>query len=388
MNITFLIGNGFDIGVGLKSSFRDFFPTYLNNSAQKPERIKRLADEIDRDYETWSDFEKALGQYTSKFTPENKQELIAQIRDFESDFIKYLKNQEKELAANIYNQKNDVYNTMLRGLLTYYSLQNLARESNARLHTLHESYKSEVVLYNFVNFNYTHVLDNFLSIVSECEQEKATDKKKLFDIGSIVHVHGDYNDHPIIGLNDSSQIKNKELAQDESLHRYLLKPLMNQSLRTGNDRMATELINKSKVICVYGMSMGDTDKKWWKLLITWLNGAPDRQLIIFSYDKNYTTDTPYGWLEKEDYYIDKFIDACKGTSINVNNLRSRIHISINKNIFQMDLKQLAVAEYATLIANLSSAKPALDFVMEHSDEVTTVNEQAKTIAYLPKVPLF
>ena len=35
MNITFLIGNGFDIGLGMLSRFTDYFPVYLANYLDK-----------------------------------------------------------------------------------------------------------------------------------------------------------------------------------------------------------------------------------------------------------------------------------------------------------------------------------------------------------------
>lgn len=336
MNVTFLIGNGFDIGVGLKSSFQDFFPIYQELSQKKPHRIKQLASEIEADYKTWADFEKALGQYTVNFSSENRQDLIDQIRDFESEFIKYLKYEEHR----IFGEKNDalmridMFRVMTEGLLLFYSLKNLAKESNAVVLEIINKYQKETIHFNFLNFNYTHVLENLLNIVSEHEKNIETKKPNLYAIDSVIHVHGDYDAHPIIGLNDASQIANKELSQDPRFVRYLLKPQINQSLRTGNDRMATEIINKSNIICIYGMSIGETDKKWWDILMKWLHLDTERQLIIFDYDKDYQTDTPYGWLEKEDYYIDKFNDF-SSSSFDVSNMRSRIHIAINKNIFSM-----------------------------------------------------
>ena len=67
LNITFLIGNGFDIGMGMKSRFKDFFPIYELLSKNKEPEIKQLSDEIDGNHETWADFEAKLGEYTLKF---------------------------------------------------------------------------------------------------------------------------------------------------------------------------------------------------------------------------------------------------------------------------------------------------------------------------------
>ena len=56
MNITFLIGNGFDVGMGMESKFKDFFPIYEAKSLNKEDRIKKLSQEIGNDYDTWADF--------------------------------------------------------------------------------------------------------------------------------------------------------------------------------------------------------------------------------------------------------------------------------------------------------------------------------------------
>ena len=57
MNITFMIGNGFDVGLGLPSKFKDFFPTYVEDSKNKPPEIKQLSERIHANYKTWADFD-------------------------------------------------------------------------------------------------------------------------------------------------------------------------------------------------------------------------------------------------------------------------------------------------------------------------------------------
>ena len=52
MNITLLIGNGFNIGVGMKSKFKDFFPIYKDKFVKKPVHIKQLSENIKGNYDT------------------------------------------------------------------------------------------------------------------------------------------------------------------------------------------------------------------------------------------------------------------------------------------------------------------------------------------------
>ena len=89
------------------------------------------------------------------------------------------------------------------------------------------------------------------------------------------------------------------------------------------------------IICVYGMSLGATDKKWWHNILSWLNNNGERQLVIFDYDNKYTQSNQFNWLEKEDALIDKLSQY--STGVDVEKLRSRIHIAVHKNIFEIDL---------------------------------------------------
>lgn len=338
MNITFLIGNGFDVGLGMKSRFKDFFPIYKEKSANKPEKIRKLSEEIDADYETWADFEAALGEYTSKFNVETKQDFLAQVRDFEEEFIEYLKRQEEILDY----KKQDIAGFMKNALVEYCSTENLALESSQNIKSIHSLYNYDGHTYNFVNFNYTYSLEKCLQTIPQRIICKRTygGAEKVDKVGQIVHVHGKHNLYPLIGVNDVNQIANKELAKDEAFTRRILKPALNRFLRQGNDARATDLINQSTIICIYGMSLGKTDKKWWELLIKWLNGDRHRQLVIFDYDEKYTTSTQFAWLEKEESILAKLNEYNAEPKLEIEALRPRIHIAVHKNIFAIDLVSL------------------------------------------------
>lgn len=336
MNITFLIGNGFDIGIGLQSRFENFFPLYQQNAQKKNDIIKQLSDEIGNDYRTWSDFEVALGKYTLKFDANTKQNFVEQIKDFETEFIAYLREQEKALKIS---GSEGVSKVMCSALTEYYSLSNLPPESNNLIRNIYSVHNTENHTFNFVNFNYTFTVEKCLKTIQGgivCTRRNGSVERKD-KVGNVVHVHGNCDLYPIIGVNDIGQITSEELAKDERFVRYLVKPLLNKFLRQGNDTVATNLINQSTIICVYGMSLGETDKKWWELLVKWLVGNGERQLIIFDYDEQFTTSSQFDWLEKEDAIINKLIRYGTNTKIDVEGLRLRIHIAVHKNIFAMDM---------------------------------------------------
>ena len=335
--------------MGMESKFKDFFPIYEAKSLNKEDRIKKLSQEIGNDYDTWADFESALGKYTLKFTAETKQDFIDQVRDFEEEFVEYLKLQESMLSFNFTKLISD---TMINGLTKYYD--NLAPDSKSVFTDIYYKYTSDNHTYNFINFNYTQVLEKCLdTILSKivCKR-KFGDSERTDKIGKVIHVHGRCDAIPIIGVNDVGQVQNKELAKDSRFTGYIVKPSLNKLLRLGNDKASVEIINQSKLICVYGMSLGATDKTWWNLILNWLNDNGERQIVIFDYDRKYTTSNQFSWLEKENLYIDKLSSFSNG--IDVEKLRSRIHIAVHKNIFEMDLAKQSREMFEQAMNNVLS----------------------------------
>ena len=64
MNITFMIGNGFDRNLGLKTTYSDFIQWYKETPA-KTETLKEFREYINDNEELWSAAEEELGRYTA-----------------------------------------------------------------------------------------------------------------------------------------------------------------------------------------------------------------------------------------------------------------------------------------------------------------------------------
>ena len=61
-----------------------------------------------------------------------------------------------------------------------------------------------------------------------------------------------------MGVNDASEIENETFSQDETVLNELVKPRQNEIIKMNYDYRATQIINRSRIICVYGMSIGET----------------------------------------------------------------------------------------------------------------------------------
>lgn len=85
----------------------------------------------------------------------------------------------------------------------------------------------------------------------------------------------------ILGVNDAEQIGNDLLKKDGIFLDTFIKRRMNNSIGQRKTEKAVEIINKSHIICVFGMSIGNTDKMWWEALVEWLVSNEYNKLIIF-----------------------------------------------------------------------------------------------------------
>lgn len=354
MNITFMIGNGFDIGLGLKTSFKQFFPVYYAQSLRKDDTIKQLSKCISDDEDTWAYFEKQLGEYTANFDSETVQNYIAQFRDFTLEFIDYLRSQEKRLS---FSNTQGIAKKLTDALTGFYKDDILPTISSTCISKIYQQHAHEEHQYNFISFNYTDALQRCLGTIKDevVTTRKYSTSTRSDKIGSIVNVHGTKDSFPIMGVNDPTQISNQDLAIIPSFTDRLVKPQINSRIRMNNDGQAIDIINSSTIICIYGMSLGITDRDWWDRVITWLYSNSTRQLVIFIYDTQYSATSPMNWMDIEDKLIEQLSSYTKDTSISVDKLRNRIHIAIHKNIFTMPLTQESDQIYTSALELLMNA---------------------------------
>ena len=76
MDITFFIGNGFDKALGLKTGYYDFY-NWLKNQPIDDNYIRMMGERIQRakskgrGKDIWSDFEKGIGRFVTRFVEED-----------------------------------------------------------------------------------------------------------------------------------------------------------------------------------------------------------------------------------------------------------------------------------------------------------------------------
>ena len=104
MNIVYLIGNGFDINIGLKTRYKDFYDYYLAlDSSGDNEHVKKLKEHLKETLSTddkyWSDLEIALGAYTTNFSSLEELELAYNnINDRFREFIQTIEEEKLDIS--------------------------------------------------------------------------------------------------------------------------------------------------------------------------------------------------------------------------------------------------------------------------------------------------
>lgn len=326
MDVTFLIGNGFDLGIGLRTSYKSFYDVYCATDDGPDGPIKDFKKSISKDYDTWADFESAFGEYAFKVAEPN--DYLQAFEDFVVSFSEYLKKEEKNFDSS---KLDAIINGMKRGLTSYYKIKPNDRACIEAL------INANPVRFNFISFNYTKCLDDCVTTL-----KKRSDCHQLIqgDIETVVHVHGYIDDGMVMGVNDISQIENEAFKKNPQVTEEILKPLQNQIYGMNFDTDTTKIINRSAIICVYGMSLGETDAKWWKLLIHWLQENSNHHLILLLHQEkiSYTFQWKH-FVNSTRNLLFAYSDITKEKQ---KLLEKQIHIDTDHDIFAMDLRKEAI----------------------------------------------
>lgn len=264
------------MNLGLKTGYKSFYDYYTVLPSSKNDM---LAKAIKKDYKFWSDLEKGLGEYTEHINKEQIEEFIDSKFRLEDALVEYLKTQEEKIKF----LNDDRLAAELKSMLEGFSNDFNADEK--------ERYKSFIrgfgdkINYSFVTFNYTDVLDNIIKRYQKNGKQLLKHVVGSTNYNDVVaaplHIHGTLESGLILGVDCEAQITNNLLSSNPELADYIIKSNLNREL--GERRMEdfNKIIDESRYICLFGLSVGLTDQIWWKKIVTWLTQNSGRRLVIY-----------------------------------------------------------------------------------------------------------
>ena len=323
--ITFLLGNGFDLSLHMKTSYEDVYNTYVD-APSITQVIESFKSELKRrkPFDKWSDFEMGMAEYAETLSSE--EEFIECIRDFKRHMVEHLRKEDKRLESLV---QSGFYNSQIvkeldRSFEKFYDgfSPNVKREFERLT-------DKEFWNYNVITFNYTNSLEYLY--IAKFKQQKMI-------MNSPLHIHGDLYNDIVLGVNHVGQIKDTAYKLTKKARRAFVKTYFNEEYDKDRVLMAKRMIESSSIICTYGFSMGESDKMWIDLIVEWLKKDTNHHLVVFKYDTTIYNRCVYDEImEVED---EKKNDLMRYLGSNNSDLERQIHIPVGYDIFNFQFKKV------------------------------------------------
>lgn len=329
MQILYIIGNGFDLNLGLKTSYNDFYQ-YYKTVESKNENVQKLKENISKTYDSWSDLELALGSYTQH---------LKKIEEF--DEILYDVGEELSKYLHIEERKLDNHDIDQQKFFDYLSFPEklFFPADKEKLVELKRKWHNHQWNLNIYTLNYTTIIEKILGETQSNMYLSDNRGGGSIKLGEIKHIHGYLDNDMVIGVNDISQIKNKSFHNNRDILESIIKTECNRANRNNIDRQFTHRIDSANLICIFGSSIGDTDNKWWELIGKRL--MSDCHLIIFSKGAEIPPRIRHMQARAERTLKNLFLSKTNLTEQQMEIAEKKIFIGLNTDMFKGIMKKSA-----------------------------------------------
>ena len=290
MNVVYLIGNGFDLRLGLPTSYPEFWkhyekqpPEYESNNAQIAESIAKykhmISKKLEEEDNDWKDLEMALGKLSIEFKDD-----VAGLRSFYFDLLmsldKYLLAYDKIEPTP--EEVDKFYDDITHP--SQYLTENEQEELRTRISLSWDA--------SIITFNYTSTFKCLCERIFEPD-----DRPYQLEVGSFIyrgikHIHGALGREEILlGVDNVDQIANTSFRENKSVTDLMIKSQGNGVKGTSVYRDCHRLISEAHLICIFGLSLGPTDQVWWTSIKERFLADPDVSILYFCYGSSFTP----GW---------------------------------------------------------------------------------------------
>ena len=322
MKILFMIGNGFDLNLGMKTEYSDYYEYYKAINSQS-KTINKLKEDISNNMKNWSDLELKLGKYTENI--KSVEEFDEVFEDIGDKLAGYLQQEENSFDFSKVDREK-----LLKCLANPEHL--LLKADRDKINVIRNSWKSAQWNVNIITFNYTQSIEK--SLGEKYRKIKiGTHHNTNIVLEGVEHIHGYANNRMVMGVNDVSQIRNKSFHKNRDIIEALVKPMCNQAQKHTIDGLCKQQINSANLICIFGSSIGETDNMWWELIGNQLKR--DCSIIIYDKGEEIALRRAYKKGRREREIKDFFIKKTKLTEEEKKKALNNIYIGINTDMFNI-----------------------------------------------------
>lgn len=334
MQILYIIGNGFDINLGLKTTFKNFFDIYQDVKSEN-DVIQKMKLSIREDISTWANLELKFGEYTTNF------KTVEQFDEAYDDLIEslgnYLESIDKEFDFNTVDRES---------LFAYLSSPGVCLPQGDKnvINTMTSKWNAHEWYLDIMTFNYTTIIEKVATGGSRLYKQSSVRLDSRTQLRDIFHIHGYTDDRMVLGVNDASQIHNPDFKDNPLVANALIKANNNRTQRHTVDELCTKRISKADLICIYGSSLGETDKIWWQEIGKRMIANNLCRVIIYYHTlTKISKRTPWKGERIATSTKEIFLSRMELSESEKDLIRDRIHLVVNSAMFQ-DLKIAAPAK--------------------------------------------
>lgn len=322
MNITFLIGNGFDLNLDMKTRFSDFYDYYVETESTN-NHVVEIKETIKSDLpklNTWADLELALGKYCEKLGSIDIFDIV--LDDIKAHLALYLNGVEnaKDFSDLINSGKFSVDFAAPEKYLEPAIADEVSFSSYDDCHL------------SVITFNYTRCLENIINYPAIKGQRISTKERCLY-YDNVFHVHGYANDSMILGVNSIEQIDNAELRKNPDVATSIVKPICNDGMRTKMNEECERVINDADVIYIFGLSLGESDKKWWDVIVERMCNSNCKVIVFWKNDKIGKDKRIRAENSVKKFFFDNSAIFSTLEDTKKEEVRNKMHLALNTKIF-------------------------------------------------------
>ena len=339
MNVLYLIGNGFDLRLGLPTRYADFLEFYKGQTpqlgdgrSQREVAIKKykerffteMAEREERGEEQWKDLEIALGEFTTAFGDD---------ADGFCDFCDFYEDMNRSLEAYLsqcnFEPTPEEVEKLCEDLTYPYRYFKPREEKELRALTIAQAWYIDVISFNYTS-SFECLCQDALLVGERNHPEGYSGHPVIYQ--GVKHVHGSLGEGGILlGVDHGEQIVSAQYRQCDDVMDLLLKPQANEGRGTLVDEECLSLIAGADVICLFGLSLGPTDQMWWTAIKKRFLDNPEVILLYFHYDPAAGSALKFDRRKERQARL-HLIDAL-GLEGNQKEYDDRIFVAINSDMF-------------------------------------------------------
>lgn len=293
MRVTYFLGNGFDIGLGLKTRYLDFLPSYIKPHDEDSQLVRMFREyvskEMSSDINTWGDAERRFGELPfSEFATQANMSLRDTILELDASF-------QLELESYLKKQQKDFERRLPAGVLKREFLTSAWALVEKALGARFGNSVRESLSMNFITLNYTNTLEHILgqeqggsevvSLLSDQDGNPFAFNEA--NLSSVCHAHGSImNRFRLFGVNDASQITDEKAQAECATNGFLIKTEEDKHANVGARGRAGYIIDNTDVLVILGVSYGATDNYWWQEIVKRVISPSVFKVILSPYVRN------------------------------------------------------------------------------------------------------